>query len=352
MKKLYRSISLLLFVIHTITIFSRSVHRTNDTIDPFIEVYWKGDPSCHYIFRESHLQEAMFKLYDQDYFNQYLIPDGPIPFRYEPDKSVNGSVLKELMEELVVEILNLKKKQRKFKFKNFKILKVRDTNKRNHTGLYVVEFKDYPFILKLFIETPQGITQPLHKGFEPICFYYLAGLSRHFNGFTRIKNLENIKKMVEADPYWSLKVKFPTKMFWLPKDPRWIVIEGTNIGLNPKISTIIPGVYGILCDKITWKKPFTLSDVNDRNEAISFSNFVNHRIDSHINNFGYEIQTDALVPIDFEHFITAVNLPENHYCDNYFNWYYDLSLNMIKRLLFRNKSERRLAQYRTWKLIA
>ncbi len=329
-------------------ISARSPHRTQDPLDPHIKVYWKDKPSEVFTFRDSHLQEAMFKLYDEKFFKEHLLPMGPIHFRYEPEKFVEGKLVSDLMEQLIQEIKQLKKKQRKIVFKNFIIFKKRDTNKRDHTGLYVVKFKDYPFVLKLFIETPRGITQPLHKGFEPICFYYLAGLSRHFNGFSRIKNLDNIKKIIEADSYWSSKVQLPYKGFWLPKNPEWIVIEGYNIGSQERIKMTIPGIYGVFCDEIKWKKPFTLSDINDRQEAISLSNFLNHRIDSHINNFGYEVQTNALVPIDFEHFITAVDLPDKHYCDNYFYWYRDLSLNMIKRLLFRNKKERRTAQYRSF----
>lgn len=337
--------------IFLLALHARSPHRTQDLVDPFIKAYWKDNPSKVYTFYDSHLQEAMFKLYDESYFNQHLLPDGPIHFRYEPEKFVEGRALSKIMENLIQEIKHLKKKQRKIVFKDFTIFKKRDTNKRDHTGLYVVKFKDYPFVLKLFIETPEGITQPLHKGFEPICFYYLAGLSRHFNGFSRIKNLENIKKTTQSDPYWSSKMGYPYKGFWLPEDPEWIVIEGYNIGTQKKITTVIPGIYGVFCDEIKWKKPFSLSDENDRQEAINLSNFLNHRIDSHINNFGYEIETGALVPIDFEHFITAVDLPENHHCDNYFYWYRDLSLNMTQRLLFRNKAERRTAQYRSFRMI-
>lgn len=331
--------------------FARSSHRPQDVFDPYINVYWRDNPSEKHTFRDSHLQEAMFKLYDEKFFNDHLLPDGPLHFRYEPEKTVEGKVLSDIMEQLVQEIKQLKKKQRKIDFKDFNILKMRDTNKRDHTGLYVVEFKDYPFVLKLFVETPGGITQPLHKGFEPICFYYLAGLSRHFNGFSRIKNLENIKKITQADPYWSSKMGYPDKCFWLPKDPQWIVIEGHNIGSQKDTTVTIPGIYGVLCQKIKWEKPFSLSNIADRQEAISLSNFLNHRIDSHINNFGYEIQTGALVPIDFEHFITAVDLPENHHCNNYFNWYSDLTFNMVKRLLFRNKKERRIAQFRPFNSI-
>jgi hypothetical protein len=314
-----------------------------------IAVSWEHNQTSKIEYRESHLQEAMFKLFDEDYFFERLIPHGPINFRYEPEKSVTSEELSVLIEELIIEIKQLRKRQHKVSFKKFNILKIRDVNRRNFTGLFVVEFKDYPFILKLFIETPEGITKPLNKGFEPICFYYLAGLSRHFNGFSRIKNLENIKRVVAADPYWSTQVDFPRKWFWLPKNPQWIVIHGKNIGMNTRSKTTIPAVYGVICDKIIWKKPFSLKDQTDRKQALALSNFLGQRIDSHINNFGVEIQSDKIVPIDFEHFITAVGIEENKTCKSYFEWYLHLSCNMIKRLLFRNKEERRQAQQRPFK---
>lgn len=325
----------------------RSVHRPKDPDYPAVKAYWKDQEKAYeYASKDSHLQDAMFKLYDENHFNSNLLPKGAINFRYEPEKSVNGQTLCDLIEELIIEISHLKKKQRKITFKHFSVLKKKDINKSDHTGLYVVKFNDYPFIVKLFIETPQGVCQPLYKGFEPICFYYLAGLSRHFNGFTRIKNLENIKKIIQADPYWSQKVGFPRKWFGLPKNPQWITIEGENIGTNRTSKVTIPAIYFIVCDEIIWKKPFTLSDPDDKKAALELSNFLEHRIDSHINNFGIEIKTNKIVPIDFEHFITSVGIEGDYYCDNYYTWYKDLTCNMVSRLMFRNKLERRRAQYK------
>jgi hypothetical protein len=351
MKKRYELSHLLFFLTNffILTSIPRSPHRPLDPQDPIITAYWQDNPLTKHEFRDAHLQEALFQLFDEDYFFNHLLPNGPINFRYEPEKSVSTQELGQIIEELILEIQGLKKRQKKIQFKKFNILKKRDVNKRNHTGLYVVEFKDYPFILKLFIETPEGIVNPTDKGFEPICFYYLAGLSRHFNGFSRIKNLENIKNIVQANPYWSTKVDFPRKWFWLPKNSRWITIKGKNIGTEKESMTTIPSIYGIICDKIVWEKPFCLTDAHDRNEAMELSNFLGQRIDSHINNFGIEIQSDKIVPIDFEHFITAVGIEEGYICENYIDWYMHLTFKMMKRLLFQNKQERRYAQYRPFK---
>lgn len=336
----------------TFTITStRSPHRPVNPLDPYITVCWEHDQKHHYTYRESHLQEALFNLFDREYFFQHLIPQGPLAFRYEPEKTVLGTQLSDIIEELIIDIKNLKKRQRKVTFKNFNILKIRDVNKRDHTGLFVLKFKDYPFVLKLFIETPYSVVHPMDKGFEPICFYYLAGLSRHFNGFTRIKNLENIKKIVQADPYWSSQVDFPYKGFWLPKNPEWIVIEGKNIGSQKCNKTVIPAIYGIICDEIIWERVFTLKDPDDREKAINLSNFLGQRIDSHINNFGREIKTRKIVAVDYEHFVTAVGIEEGRHCDNYFVWYSNLTFNALKRLFFQNKEERRMAQHRAFRPI-
>lgn len=339
----------LIFLTPLPTLDCRSIHRPRDPYDPRINVYWEHNQTPRYEFCESHLPDALFNLFDKDYFLSHLLPSEPITYRHEPQKSVMGATLSALIEDLITEIFQLQRRQKKISFKNFIILKKRDVNRRNHTGLYVVKFKDYPFVLKLFIETPQGIITPLQKGFEPIWFYYLAGLSRHFNGFTRIKNLENIKKIVQADPYWSEKVDFPRKWFWLPKNPQWIVIEGDNIGPHTKARTQIPAIYAFICDEIIWEKPFSLKNPHDREEAIALSNFLEHRIDAHINNFGIEIQSHKIVPIDFEHFVTSVGIEDTRECKSYVQWYAQLTLNSLKRLLFRNKKERREAQRRAFK---
>ena len=361
---------LLLNVVAIMCAHARSPYRPIDPKDPMITVYWQDDPLIKYEFHESHLQEAMFKLFNKEYLLKRLLPQGPINFRYNTSKTVTGDTLSALVEEVIIEIKNLKKRQKKIHFKNFTILKKRDVNKCNHTGLFVLKFKDYPFVLKLFIETPEGIIHPNDKGFEPICFYYLSGLSRHFNGGPRIENLERSQHIIQNDPYWSTRVDFPRKWFWLPKDPRWITIEGKNIGTNKEITTTIPGVYACICDEIQWERPFTLKNSADRIKAMNLSNRLGQHIDSHIENFGEEIDKETndfeegidlpkntipthkpkkIVPIDFEDFITAVGIEENLQCKNYFEWYMHLTRKMLKRLLFQNKKERRAAQYKPFK---
>ncbi len=349
MNKAYTPTLLCFFIFCTFAAYSRSPHRPADPTVPSIKVSWHHDTKVNYEFADSHLQEALFELFDAPFFFNTMLPADSIHYRYEPHKSVTGAALSQIIEQLLVEIKQLKKRQHKVTFKDFTILKKRDVNKRNHTGLFVVEFKDYPFILKLFVETPEGVVTPLDKGFEPICFYYLAGLSRHFNGFSRIKNLMNVKKIVQADPYWSTRVDFPRKWFWLPKDQQWITIEGKNIGQHQGTKKItIPAIYGIICDKIVWEKPFCLTNQQNRDEALTLCNFLGQRIDSHINNFGIEIQSEKIVPIDFEHFITAVGIEEDLICNNYFDWYLHLTHKTVKRLFFRNKYERRQDQYKAF----
>lgn len=326
----------------------RSPHRPYDSTMPEISIYWKdNNPSSeHFHLRESHLNESMFRQFDKDYFFDHLIPHQPITYRYEPTKTVDGALLCQLVEQLVEEIQKLPRNARAKNFKNFTVLKVRDVDHHFHTGSYILKFNDYPFVVKLFIEKPESFIRPTQKGFEPMCFYYLGGVGRHNTGFNRIKNMENVKHLTQNHPRWSQELGFPRKWFWLPSKPTWLVIEGKNIGKNPTISVTLPAIYALICDLIIWERPFGLSNSYDTKVALELSNFLEQSIDLHINNFGIEKDTGTLTLIDYEHFPSLVNLKsEKKEYTSYISWYSELSCMMLKRMLFRNKEERKLNQY-------
>ena len=338
-----------LFLVITINFFQisysdRSPHRPIDKHIPTIHARYINDART-YTIKNSHLEEVIIKLFDKDYFFDHLLPPDNIYFRYDPSQNVLGSTLTALIEELLVEIENLPRKQKKICFKHFTIIKNKNTETRDHTGLYVLRFNDYPFILKLFIETPKSFVDPLAKGLEPNCFFYMAGgVGRHILGFTRVQNLEIVQRLIKADPYWSCRVDFPRKWFWLPKDPHWIQLSGKNIGPQKTIRAVIPGVYGIVCDEIIWHRPFNLKNYHERILAMSLCNFLQHRVDSHIDNFGIEASTGLIVPIDFERFPDAVGFKRRYFC-GYFDWYSHLSWKMFSDMMLRDKYERHRAQY-------
>ncbi len=339
-----RTIFFLMSMLGIFSLTGRSPYRVPDPLDPLVTVQTSNNPHTIFRFCESHLHDIIFKLYDEPFCYQHLLPTSLITYRYEPKKGVEGSVLNALIQEAVDTILT-NKKGRGLRFKNFVILKARDVNRAHTAGLFILKFKDFPFVLKLFIETPSGLFRPGDKGFEPLCFYYMSGgVSRHLSGFTRLKNMHNVALLTQQDPYWSTRVSFPRKWFWLPADPTWLLIEGERIGPFFTNKTKIPAIYGVVCDEIVWKHPFSMSNHNDRQEALALSNFLNHRIDLHINNFGIEKQSNLLVLIDFEHFPSFVGLCEKKECANYWQWYRQLACKMIHDTLGRNKKIRRQLQ--------
>ena len=329
---------------------ARSPFRTKDPLLPSMQTSWVHDQTTCYNLTESHLQETLFKHYDEQFFNAHLLPSGPIPFRYMPEQSVSGNRLSALIQEAFNHIQATPKGKKPKQFANFKILKIRDVDPYYQTGLYILKFREYPLVVKLFIETPESFVDPTSKGLEPLWFYYMGGgVGRHVAGFTRIKNLETIKSMVQTNSYWHAKLEFPRKWFWLPNHPTYIQLEGTNIGPSKKISTSFPAVYAVICDEIIWDRPYSMNNNEDRETAIALSNFLNQKIDLHINNFGIEYQTEKLTLIDFEHFPTVVGIEKDEkHAKGYFEWYTHLSCKALKRIAFRNKKERRRVQFRPY----
>lgn len=342
-----QSFLLCLVILLPTAIMTRSPFRPVDLSLPTVEAKYAHQPQAKpFTLSDSHLHATLFSHFDIDYFTKHLLPSGPIAFRYEPEKTVEGAQLDLLMNDLIEQISKLEPNVKHIEFKQFKILKIRDVDHRNLTGLYVVKFNDYPFIVKLFIESAEAFVEPTEKGFEPTCFFYMAGgVGRHITGFTRISNMEEIKHLTKNHPYWSTQLDFPRKWFWLPKKQAWLDVQGKNIGPNGTISMKIPAIYAVVCDEIVWNRPFSMKNKEDRDMAIALSNFLDQRIDLHINNFGIEKQTNKLTLIDFEHFPTVVGLKEKRNCSGYFEWYAHLSMKMLKEMMFRNKKERRQLQY-------
>ncbi len=203
----------------------RSILRPQEVL-PEISTHWAND-STTYILRDSHLEEGpIFSVFNKDFFYKRMLPQGTITFRNEPTKKIQGTHLSALIDQLLVEL-----KAKKKKLTDFTLLKAQDFNYREFCGLLVLKFKNYPFVLKLFIEHPKSFVQPYNKGLEPGVFFVMGGgIMRHLTGFTRIKNLEDINTLLQSDPYWSQIVDTPRKWHWLPKDVRGFNVEGRNIG--------------------------------------------------------------------------------------------------------------------------
>jgi hypothetical protein len=333
------------FIVLFLSLFNRSLqarspHRPQDPLMPTIITRWLHDTKT-YELKHSQLQEGPnFNIFDRQHFESHLLPTGFISFR-NGTGSISGKVLSNMIEELLNEVQAGNKT-----FSNFTLLKNRDLNNRNQTGVVIVKFNDYPFVVKLFIETPESFVNPFAKGFEPSCFFLLGGGTRHTIGFTRIKNLENLRKQINAHPYWKNRISFPRKWHWLPKKNNWIELTSKNLGPEKKRTTQIPAIYALVCDYINIERIFTLHNKNDRCIAMNISNYLNLTIDPHINNYGIEMETHKIIALDTEHFPTMVGYENPPKCTSYMQWYSTLSLKMVRDTMSRTKLQRRAAQYK------
>ena len=307
---------------------------------PEIEVSWLGQERDSFRLRNYHLQEKpFFHLFAESNFKKEQIPDAEIPFRNQPDKSVHGSVLQASIEKMIDTLLAT---QRNIKQLNdFIILQSKDYNFKQQVGLLILKSKHYPFVVKLFIERPQTFIDPFHKGMEPIWFFFMGGgINRHLSGFTRIKNLQEVKRKIAASPKWAPLVDFPRKWYTHPKQSKWIHITGKNIGTKAVQTTKIPSIYCIVADAIEAEKTLSLRSPADRNLALSLCNYLDQYIDSHIENFMLEKQTKKIVIIDTEHFPSVVGFQgKQGTFQSYTQWYLHLAGKCLHDTFFTTKKD-------------
>lgn len=315
----------------------RAVFRTKDPNTPTLHVSWAADTTSH-ILQDSHLEEwPLFHTFDREYFERHMLPREKISYRYEPNHSIDGATLSNLIKTALDEIHENQKT-----FTHFYVLKKRDFHKK--TGLIVLKFKDYPFVVKLFSETPESFVVPCDKGFESTCFFYMGGgMNRHLAGFTRIKNLEHLQNKIAQHRYWHDKVSFPRKWFWTPENTPWLHLRGKNIGSGTP-TTQIPSIYAVIADYIEIERTFTLQERKDRRRAFALSSYLHSSIDSHINNYVEEKRTNHIVILDTEHFPTLVGLRHEPPTQGYLQWYTHLAAKMAHDVFWRSKQERYAVQ--------
>lgn len=323
----------------TINIYSRSIYRPADPLMPMITTRWVGEEKG-YTLKKYHLEEyPLFQLFDKSYFEKNILPNTPISYRYEPEKSVAPHIISNLIEELLKEI-----KAGKYTFSHFSILQSKDYNFKNAKGLLIVKFNDYPFVVKLFIETPDSFVSPFDKGIEPIFFFFMGGgINRHISGFTRLKNREYIIAQLAQSP-WHDQVEIPRKWHWIPKECKWIEIKGLHIGDKEEQITQFPATYGIIADAIEMERGLSLFNSKDKKMALELCNFLNLWIDPHMKNFMIEKHTKKFAIVDTEHFPSFVGLREKINFDSYSNWYFHLAGKCWQNAFMQTKRERRNPQ--------
>jgi len=327
---------------------ARSLHRAKDLTIPILKTQWIDSQQYHTL-KSYYLQEyPLFGIFDYSHFFANYLPIGPISFRNNPEVTVDGTVLAHLIDELLEEV-NQKKRLRKLKhkkeFTHFTVLRKRNFNRRKKCGFLILKCKDYPFVVKLSIETPESFTQPYKKGFEPTIFFFMAGgINRHLSGFTRIKNAQHIRNYI-AKGNLSVKFDIPRKWFYIPQRSKWIKLQGTNIGQHKYIDTEIPGTYCIVADAIEYERKFSLLNKNDRKISMYFCNLIDFYIDPHIDNFMVEKGTNKIIIVDTEHFPSITGLTDvNNIYTSQLHWYSDLTIKCLQDMFLRDKETRKYIQ--------
>lgn len=338
---IYKRMTLLLALTLYGGLFSRSFLRPRDPTLPKLTARWACNPEKSYTIYDSHIEEyPLFKIYNDVYFDKHRLPRDEITFRYDETKTVSGLELDKLIERLLCEI-----KSGKRKYTDFILLQDKDFNHKKAAGLAVFRYKNFPFILKLFIETPRSFVNPWMKGILPVWFFYMGGgTNRHITGLTRIHNMCTIRCKLKEIPKWAEFVDTPRKWFWTPKDLKMIELIGNNIGGKDHLTACIPGTYAIIADAIEQSEEKTIFDQYKRKIALELCNTIDLFIDPHIDNFMIEKCTHKLVIIDTEHFPTLVGLKKKVSYKTYVRWYLGLMHKASYDIFFRNKKERKAAQ--------
>lgn len=315
---------------------ARSIYRPRDPLMPQISVHWVGDAKYHTL-RSYHLEEySLFQLFDKEHFEKNYLPHEPIYYRYDQQKSVHPDHLKKQISGLLGEL----KKGAKT-FTDFTILQCKDYNFKKGFGLLIVKFNDFPFVVKLFVETPASFINPFGKGNEPVFFFFMGGgVNRHLAGFTRIKNKEIITQRLAQSP-WSDLIDIPRKWHWVPPQAAWMEIKGTNIGGQKEQMIQIPGTYCVIADAIEAERTLSLMNKEDKKMALDLCNYLDIWIDPHMKNFMIEKNTHKFIVVDTEHFPTFCGLREKVHFDTYCNWYLYLAGKCWHNAFMQTKHERR-----------
>jgi hypothetical protein len=315
---------------------TRTVHRIHLDVAPRIVVSSTTDTTKHTLVDYGLRPLPMLHCYDHKHFMAHKLPTGTIT---APDTqtTIDTKKLRTLINNLLEEI-----DHKKTEYTGFKILKNSGFVIHKKCGLLIVKFNDYPFVLKLFIETPESFVNPYNKGFEATNFFIAGGALRHTLGFTRIKTLEYVAQKIKDDPVWKDRIRLPRKWFWLPEHPTWLLIDTYNLGNKKHDHIRMPTTYGVIADELHNDSTQTA----DYGELMEFSKFVEHRIDPHTKNFFIERGSGKIALIDTELFPSILGFTtriQPH--TSHITWYTHLAGKYLKEKMFTTKDGRIYRQH-------
>jgi hypothetical protein len=347
-----KKIKLFIFVLFILPLnfIARSPFRKKDRDVPKITIGWKHSKKTISLANWVLTEYPIFNVFNgpgHNYFYKHLLPTDSINDTNNPERLFDCYALSSCIEHLLKEL-----KKHKKHYMHFMVLQDKNFNYKQKCGLLVLQFKNYPFVLKLFMETPKSFIDPYCKGFENQFFFYMSGgMNRHVAGLTRIKNLELVKQQIDVHPRWNGKVKTPRKWYWLPKKHRWMKINGYNIGGKEEISTLMPSIYAIIADTIDIKEDAPLLSSQKKSELIMELCMDLHLfVDPHADNFVIKHQKDTdeyhLSIVDTEHFPSIVGLKEEPFFTNHLEWFLYLGAKYFQDAFLQTKNDRRSAQHK------
>lgn len=325
---------------------SRNPRRVNDPLVPTITVSstnpaqertWASRRSNYNPQQEGYvLKSAFLRLkplkhgFDKDFFQKYYIPNDMITYR-DQTGIVSGTTLANLAGELIEEI-----KVGQKKFTQFIILKDKDFNYKTLSGLIVLRYKDYPFVIKVSIEHPHTVVQPYSKSPEAGGMFISGGNLRHLSNFTRIMNLHRIKQMLSYNPFYLHSIDFPRKWYWKPHSEYDLKIEWR---CNNQVETIyLPCIYATISDFIYTEEQQPQNELNKLSMRVATD--VNFLIDPHSGNIQIEKGTRKYVLLDTEDFRLMTGLNTTMTSKTYVGWFLEVVRNAAHTLLIRSKKER------------
>jgi hypothetical protein len=338
-----------LFVVCVSTLWAigRTVYRKKNVDMPAVTIAYEGAgaPDGAAIFYSYRFGAwPLFTAFDRVHFEQNVMRKGePVFYRFNRRYAVNPETLDAHIEKTLEQLYS---KERELRY--FHVLQDKNFNHQHTCGLIVLKHKHFPFVVKLFIESPDTFFNPYIKGFESVFAYYMAhGVNRHILGFTRILNLLDIKNILRNTyPDWNRHIMLPRKWFWQSKARPWLTITGTNVsGATGTITTSFPGVYAIIADYMPHYANSRLSKEEQQSMIMCLCNALEILLDPHTANYfiwHHKRNGSMLTIIDTEHLPTFVGLRSKQArCSSHARWYLFLARKCFKDIYLSSRGDLR-----------
>lgn len=323
---------------------ARHPFRTPDPTAAQVTISCKGYKT--YTLASHRLRPYPLFTFHINDIKKHLIPNKPIPYRNELKKSVQGKQLSEITQQIVADVIQERKRVRRKKAKrNYVVIRDKNFNYDQLHGLVIFKLKNHPFVIKLFMETPQTFFDFRSTGFEsPFFFYMGGGANRFLTGLTRIQNRNLVEETINQLPRWKGHIEIPRKWFWIPEKSHDLHLVGKNIGGHPEIQTTLPRTYAIIEDAIDLKnETITMAKQIKKHMILDLCNDLNIYIDPHPHNHVFiqdkKNKQFKIALVDTEHFPTMAGMFQKVYFKNHKRWYTFLASQYVSRMYLQTKRD-------------